>query len=156
MNVTPVTLPPGRARLATRTLSHRVAAGEEDDRDRRGRVFRRECRNVAAAGCDQGDLATNEIGRQSGQTLVFPLGPAIFNREIFAFDIPGLTQSLTEGGYVRRIWARQGAAAKTDHRPRLWRRPGVSRPPTRRSDCREDVAAPHRRGLTWPTLPLPR
>ena len=40
--LTPVRLPPGRARLATRPARDRVAAADEDDRDRRGRVFRRQ------------------------------------------------------------------------------------------------------------------
>ena len=42
--LTPVTLPPGRLRLATRPSFDRVAAAVEDDRNRRGRRLGRECR----------------------------------------------------------------------------------------------------------------
>ncbi len=63
MMLTPVRLPPGRARLATRP----AATGsplDEDDRDRRGRAFRRQCRRRAADRHDHVDLAADEVGGQ--------------------------------------------------------------------------------------------
>ena len=44
----------------------RVGAASEDDRDRRGCVFRREYRREAAAGRDQIDLEADEVGGQCG------------------------------------------------------------------------------------------
>jgi hypothetical protein len=44
----------------------RVAAAAENDRDRRGCVFRRERRNVAALGHDQVDIAGDQLGGQCG------------------------------------------------------------------------------------------
>src|SRR5262249_30909739 len=61
--LTPVTLPPGRLRLATRPNLTGVAADHEDDRYRRARCLDRECRG----GGDRGDRChptVNQIGCQ--------------------------------------------------------------------------------------------
>ena len=98
--LTPVRLPPGRARLATRPRLDRVAADDEDDRDRRGCAFRRECRRGAARH-DHVDLAADEVGGQCGQPIIVTLRPAVFDRHVLSLDIAGFAQSLAERGHKR-------------------------------------------------------
>src|SRR5437667_4689290 len=74
--LTPVRLPPGRARLATRP--NPTVAARKDDRDRRGCAFRRYCRRSAADRRDHIDLAVDEIGGQCRQPIRVPLRPAVF------------------------------------------------------------------------------
>ena len=119
----PVTLPPGRAKLATKPVQDRVAADVEDDRYRRGRIFRSACRSGATARHDHVDLATDEIRRQSGQSIIAALRPAVFDRQVLSHNIPGFAQSLAERGDKRCIRAgRCAASAKVaDHRHWLLR-----------------------------------
>ena len=86
----PVRLPPGRARLATRPSADRVAAGVEDDRDRRGRLLRAAIGARVATGRDHVDLAGDQIGWPSaGSRSNLFLGPAVFDRHVLALDIAG-------------------------------------------------------------------
>jgi hypothetical protein len=78
----------------------RVAA-EEDDRDRRGRSFRRQCRQGAGVGRDQIDLAADEVDGQCGHPIKATLSPAVFDRHILAHDVAGFAQSLAERGQTR-------------------------------------------------------
>ena len=73
----------------------RVAAGQEDDRNRRGRRLGRQRRRSAARG-NHGHLTTNQIGRQRRQSIVLALRPAIFDRHVPALDIAGFAQALAE------------------------------------------------------------
>ena len=70
----------------------RVSAYFENDWNRRGRLFRRARRSVADAG-DHGHPAANKVGRQRRQSLVLILRPAVFKRDVLAFDVAGLCQS---------------------------------------------------------------
>jgi hypothetical protein len=107
--VTPVTLPPGRLKLATRPAATVATAGE-DDRDRRGRVFCCACGNGAAYGRDDVDLAADEFGGQCGQPIILALHPAVFDRDVLALDVAGFAQSLVERRSERRKRARRGEA----------------------------------------------
>jgi len=60
---TPVRLPPGRAIAGDEARLNRVDARLEDYRDRRGRVFRRQCRRHAVSR-DNVDFAGDEVGGQ--------------------------------------------------------------------------------------------
>ena len=87
--VTPVTLPPGRLRLATRPSFDRIAAGREHDRNRRGRGLGRK-RRADRTGCDDhGHLAAHQLGRQRRQPIVLTFRPAEFDRDVLALDVAG-------------------------------------------------------------------
>ncbi len=118
MMLTPVRLPPGRARLATRP-ARPGRRRRKDDRDRRGRVFCRQCRRSAAAGRDHVDLAADEIGGQCGQPIIVALRPAVFDRHVLSLDIAGFAQSLAERGHNGAYGAGRPAAEEADHRHRL-------------------------------------
>ena len=78
----------------------RVVAADEDDRDRRGRVFAASA-DSAAARRDQIDLAADEVGGQCGQPIIVALRPAVFDRHVLALDIAGFAQPLAERGHKR-------------------------------------------------------
>ncbi len=72
----------------------------ENNRDRRGGLFRRECRRVATFGDDHIDLAADELGGQPGQPIEMTLRPAIFDGDVVPFDIAHLAQPVAETGEV--------------------------------------------------------
>ena len=96
--VTPVTLPPGRLRLATRPSLDRIAADREDDRDRRGRGLGRERRGIATGATITATWRSNQIGRQRRQSIVVTFRPAVFDRHVLALDEAGFVQALAERG----------------------------------------------------------
>ena len=55
----------------------------------RGRVRTYDCDNNV-------DLIVNEISRQRRQPIVVTFRPAVFDRQVFALDIAGFLQGLTE------------------------------------------------------------
>src|SRR5215470_12547995 len=85
-------------------------AADEDDRDRRRRTFRCQCRRGAARRYDRIDLAADEIGGQCGQPIVTALGPAVFGRQILPLNIASLGQALVERGNDGRRFAGRSAA----------------------------------------------
>ena len=97
--VTPVRLPPGRLRLATRptwtgstpvvkTIGIVVVA-----------AFAASAAGTVACG-NHGHLTTNQIGRQRRQSIVLALRPAILDRHVLTLDIAGFLQALAERGHV--------------------------------------------------------
>ena len=93
-----VTARPGQT--GDQTLPDHVFAGDEDDWDRRGCVFRRVSRRVA--GCDDHiDFAANKVGGQGGQPITDTLRPDVFYRQVLSLDIAGFAQSLAERGHLR-------------------------------------------------------
>jgi hypothetical protein len=110
----PVRFPPGRARLADEAGRYRIGAGREDNRDRRGGLLRRLRRTGAAGRGYDCDPARGEVGGQGGQPVVMPLGPAVFDPQIAAFDIAGIGEPLAERRRQRRRFIRRPAAEKTD------------------------------------------
>ena len=94
--VTPVTLPPGRLRLATSPVSTGSAPISKTIGNRRGRRLCRECRRSAAGRHNHGHLAANQFGRQRRQSIVLVFCPAIFDRHVLALDIACLLQTLAE------------------------------------------------------------
>src|SRR5215831_19941622 len=93
--LTPVTLLPGRLRLAT------IAPCYEDDRNRGGRRLGRECRRVTTCCENHGWLTASQIGRQRGQPIVLTLGPAKCDVHILPLDVAGLGQTLAERSHGR-------------------------------------------------------
>ena len=151
--LTPVRLPPGRVRLATRPS----LTGSSLIR-RRLELSRSPPWPPAPEGrrChDYGDLAANQFGRQRRQPIVLIFGPAIFDRHVFSLDIAGLPQTLPE----RRATFREPQAierGEPDHRHRrLLRarreRPHAAAPPSSVMNSRRFMGSPPQAGSR--TLP---
>ena len=93
--LTPVRLPPGRARLATRpSLTGSSATRRQWGSSSSPPWPRPPCRTAARD--DHGDLPANQLGRQRGQPIDLILGPAIFDRNVLALDIAGVFQALAK------------------------------------------------------------
>jgi hypothetical protein len=50
-----------------------------------------------------GHLTRNQIGRQARKSIVLPLRPAVFNRDVLALDIARFVQALAEGSHTPTI-----------------------------------------------------
>jgi hypothetical protein len=63
-------------------------------------------------------LTANQIGRQRRQLVIVIVRPAIFNRDVPAFDESGFGQAIAERGDKVRGTGCRRAPEKTDHRHR--------------------------------------
>ena len=70
----------------------RIDGGHEDNRDC-GRGSLRRKRAVGRASDDRQTFAPNQIGRQCLKPLGVTIRPAIFDRDILAFDVASFTQT---------------------------------------------------------------
>ena len=59
-------------------------------------AFAGECRDAATGRRDHGDLTANQIGRQTRQSIVLVLCPAIFDRHILPFHVADFPEALVE------------------------------------------------------------
>ena len=106
--LTPVRLPPGRARLATRP----APTGSPPPMKTIGIV---EVALFAASAAavppchDHVDLAADEVGGQCGQPIIVALRPAVFDRHVLSLDVAGFAQSLAERGHKRCMRAGRGS-----------------------------------------------
>ena len=133
--VTPVTLPPGRLRLADEAEPDRVAARFEDDRNGRGRRLCRKRRRSAGRG-NHGHLTMNQISRHRRQPIILALRPAVFDRHVLAFDVTGFAQPFEKGGQLSRITLGRSDVDKPNHRHRRLLRTRRERPVNCRSPPR--------------------
>jgi hypothetical protein len=108
--VTPVTLPPGRFRLATRPIFTASTPMMKTMGDRRGRRFGRRCRNLATGRDDYGHPAVNQIGSQCRQSSKLPVCPAERDMHVLTLDIAGFLQTSAERGLDGRRVARRFTA----------------------------------------------
>ena len=142
--LTPVRLPPGRARLATKPCSTGSRAGDEDDWDRRRCGFGRACRRVGACH-DHIDFTGNKVGDQSRYSIKATFLPRVFYCQVLSLDIAGFAQSLAECGYIR---IRSGCAGRSDteeadHRHCFRLRPCDDRPSSHSTAEENKVPSPH-------------
>ena len=144
--VTPVTLPPGRFRLATSPSCDRVAAGRENDRNRRGRRLGRERRRSADRG-DHGHLTAEPDRPPSPAVDRIDPPPSDIRSSRSALDVTGFAQALAERGNVSRVQRSADALLeKPDHRHRRLLRARRERPRDRRAaEERDELASPHAR-----------
>jgi hypothetical protein len=77
----------------------RVVVAREDNWNCSGSGLGHECRIVSPGCGNHRNLTLDEIGRQHRQSIRMSLSPAIFNRDVLAFDIAGLVQALAERGH---------------------------------------------------------
>src|SRR5262249_42201520 len=98
-----------------------VAAEREHDGYRCRRRLCRQYRGITALRHNEGHMAAHEFCRQCGKPIIATLCPAVFNREVLAFDVAGFLQTLPECGNEVRIRSGRSAVKITDHRRRLLR-----------------------------------
>jgi hypothetical protein len=65
---------------------------------------------------DHSDPAADELVGECRQSIVLTLGPAIFNRDVTAFDIAAPLQAATKGRHQRRGRTSRCVVEKPDHR----------------------------------------
>jgi hypothetical protein len=99
----PVTLPPGRLRLATTLRFHRIAADRDYDRNYLGRTLGSKRDLSPADGINECDPPANEDVGQVGQPIVATLRPARLDRHVVAFHEANFTQTLSERDEERLI-----------------------------------------------------
>ena len=83
-SVRPVTLPPGRARLATRPASTGSTAGHHNDGNRLGRILGRLDRSSPSCDHDDIDFKTHQVGNKLGNPLDLPIAVSVLDRRCFA------------------------------------------------------------------------
>ena len=132
-NVTPVTLPPGRLRLATRPILHRIVTDDEHYRDGRGGSLGR----LQPQACWPTITATfrrDQIGGERRQPVQLIVRPALLDRDVASFDEPFLAQALAERRHEMR--ERRGGECCEETRPpaspAAARAPRAATPPPRR------------------------
>ena len=92
---------------------------------------------------DHGDLAANQIGHQFRQPIELIFGPAIFDRDVLAFDIAGFFQALANASQTvcvsrRAMWGRE-----PNHRHRRLLRPRQKRPRRSAAEKGDELTALH-------------
>ena len=114
-----MTLPLGRARLATRPAGAEwVRRDRENDRDDRCRLL---CRDDRGSRRDNDiDLQSDELGRNLGVAFAASLRPAIFDPDVAAFDITGRIERFGERHRMGHERILRSGVQESDHRhPRL-------------------------------------
>src|SRR5262249_46723500 len=131
--LTPVALPSGRARLATRpnltaspptlnTIGITVFAA----------LTARNGSRRTAGHDDNRDPTANEFGRQLRHTIILALGPAILDRDVLPFDKADFAETSAECRKIQRERIERAKSKKSDHRHRRLLRVPRERP----SRCR--------------------
>src|SRR6516164_1225029 len=130
----PVTLPPGRLRLPTMP-SNGIAADREHDGYRCRRRLGRQYRRITALRHNERHMAAYEFCRQCGKAIVVTLRPAVFDRDVLAFDVAGFLQTLAERANEVRIRSGRSAMKITDHWNNRSLRARRQRPRRRAAEC---------------------
>jgi hypothetical protein len=92
------------------------------------KCLRRQWRWLPASGSDHRYLTIDQFDDQRGQSFISAFCPAILNRDILTFEIPGLAQALAKRIEIRRRLGRRPSAKKPNrlHR-RLLRAPRAAK-----------------------------
>src|SRR6516164_2380611 len=138
----PVTLPPGRLRLPTMP-SNGIAADREHDGYRCRRRLGRQYRRITALRHNERHMAAYEFCRQCGKAIVVTLRPAVFDRDVLAFDVAGFLQTLAERANEVRIRSGRSAMKITDHWNNRSLRARRERPCGRAAEQRDERAPLH-------------
>ena len=103
----------GPRQACDETHDHRVGSDGEDDRDRAGRLLG--CRRSGRApGNDDVHLQANEFGGERRQPLRPALCEPVLDRDVLAFHIAQLAQSLPEGLEEIRVVGGRAGREETD------------------------------------------
>src|SRR5262249_55552426 len=91
-----------------------------------------------------GHLAAHQLRRECGQFIVLAACPAVVDRDIFAFDIGGFLQPLTEPGDIMPECLRGCGIEETNYRHRRLLRARREGPRNRRApEQRDEFPPPH-------------
>jgi hypothetical protein len=131
---------PGEA--GDQTELDRILGDTEDDRNRGRCGFGRQRGGLAARCRDDGNAATNQVGRQLRQLINMIFGPAVLDRHVLARYVTRFAEPLTECSY--EVGAGRGRTVQKSNRRhcRLLRACG-DRPSRRPADCCDELAAFH-------------
>jgi hypothetical protein len=120
-----------------KTKPDRIIGDDENNRDRRGRILGRE-RGGTGRCDDHSDPSADQVGRQRRQSIELILGPAVFDRDVLAFDIARFLEALAKPPHeVRGSISRSGIEI-TDHRHRRLLRARRERPRKHRAADERD------------------
>ena len=141
MLVMPVMLPPGRARLATKSCGHWIEGRHEHDRDLAcgvpGGQHRRRTRSQ-----ENVHAATGQLGR-GARHLRGILRQGEFDDEVAALDLPDLTQTSTKAVNERGRWLSDAQEADAPDLARFLRRPSERPRRHRAAEQRHELAPLH-------------
>src|SRR5262245_16091084 len=131
MKLTPVTLPPGRLRFATRPS----LTGSPPTTKTMGTVVvaALAARAAGVLPTIRGYLPAKKVRDQKRQSVSLTLGRAVFDQDVLALDIASLLHALVERGHPvkRREWV---VSEKPDHRHRRLLRTRRKRPRRRAAE----------------------
>src|SRR5436189_302219 len=82
----------------------------------------------AAGQSDDIDPAADEIGDQGRQALVAGVAETVFDRDVVAFDVAGLRQTLAKRHLALRVGIGRAGIQVADYRHRRLLRPSGERP----------------------------
>src|SRR5262245_17956967 len=130
----------GAVETCGKTIPDRIGSNREHDRDCRSCGVGRECRLNSR--CENHRcLAANQLGCKRRQLIVSAICPAKVDRDVLAFDVPDVLQSLAERGHTVRIVPRRPRVEKADHWQRRLLRARRERPRGRAGEQQEKVTA---------------
>jgi hypothetical protein len=116
-------------------LAYRVAAGREHDRNGFGRRHGSQHRSAASCRGDHVDLAADQIGGKSRQSIMPVFCKTVFDRDVAAIDIAAFAQAAPErrldvGPVILPL-----SVQEPDHRRRRLLRARRQRPRYRAAEC---------------------
>src|SRR5262245_53805235 len=121
----------------------RVAAGAEDDRNCRGAGFGGERGWCSTGTDDDGNAATDQIGRQFRQPLGFIVRPSVFDLYVATLGEADFTQAFAECREHRCAGLGRTRVEISDHRHWCLLRARRQRPRRRAAEQRDELAAFH-------------
>src|SRR5208337_3415807 len=105
---------------ATETIDeadpYRVGALHEDDRDRLGRLLGRKRSQRALQRHDHRYLTADQFGDQAWHAIVVALAPPVFDGDVLALDIAGISQSPVKIGQISARLVPRCQVKKSDYR----------------------------------------
>ena len=109
---------------------------------RTGHRLRGKGRSGRTCGKDDRHLAADQVGGERAEPIVLTVRPAVFDSDVFAFDIAGFFQAALESDHERNPLGGGRAAEKSDHRRRRLLRARRTRPRRRACESQDELAPP--------------
>src|SRR5262245_47631168 len=100
---------------------------------------------VSAANAAGGDAvaitATRRRTRSAAKSIDLTVSPAVFERDVLAFDVSGLLEALMKSAQIIREGLKRCRVQKSNHRHRRLLRDRLHRPRRRAAEQRDELAA---------------
>src|SRR6516164_986356 len=126
---------------------HRVCANSEYNGNGRGGSLGRKGGGRCINRGDYVHSLATEFSRQSRQSFVAVVGPAVFDYQVFALDIADLAKPFTKSEHQARVGLCRGGMKKSNHRSRRLLRARRERPRRRTAKQSNELAPPHELAL---------